>query len=83
MSTEDADLKAEMPELDLWWSGRKRRSHGIESASRVTVRTEPRNAAGRVTMEAVVSRENMLLALRAGKGPVPEFRKPQGHVGWA
>jgi len=35
------------------------------SASRVTVRTEPRNAAGRVTMEAVVSRENLLLALRA------------------
>lgn len=65
MSTEDADLKAEMPELDLWWSGRKRQSHGIESASKVTVETEPRNAAGRVTMEAVVSRENMLLALRA------------------
>lgn len=65
MSTEDADLKAEMPELDLWWSGRKRRSHGIESASRVTVKTESRNAAGRVAMEAVVSRENMLLALRA------------------
>lgn len=65
MSTEDADLKAEMPELDLWWSGRKRRSHGIKSAPRVTVRTESRNAAGRVTMEAVVSRENMLLALRA------------------
>ena len=65
MSTEDADLKAEMPELDLWWSGRKRRSHGTESASRVTAKTEPRNAAGRVTMEAVVSRENMLRALRA------------------
>ena len=65
MSTEDADLKAEMPELDLWWSGRKWRSHGIESASRVTVRTGSRNAAGRVTMEAVVNRENMLLALRA------------------
>lgn len=65
MSTEDADLKAERPELDLWWSGRKRQSHGIESASRVTVRTEPRNVAGPVTMEAVVSRENMLRALRA------------------
>ena len=65
MSTEDPDLKAEMPELDLWWSGRKRRSHGSESASRVTVRIEPRNVAGRVTMEAVVSRENLLLALRA------------------
>ena len=65
MSTGDAELKAEMPELDLRWSGRKRRSHGIESASRVTAKTESRNAAGRVTMEAVVSRENMLLALRA------------------
>lgn len=65
MSTEDADLKAEMPELDLWWSGRKRRSHGIESASRVTVGTETRNAAGTATMEAVVGRENMLLALHA------------------
>ena len=54
-----------MPELDLWWSGRNLREHGIESASRVTVKIESRNAAGRVTMEAVVSRENMLLALRA------------------
>ena len=65
MSTGDAETKAEKLELDLWWSGRKRRSHGIESASRDTVKTEPRNAAGRITMEAVVSRENMLLALRA------------------
>jgi len=65
MSTGDADLKAEMPELDLWWRGRNLRDHGIGSASRDTVKIEPRNAAGRVTMEAVVSRENMLLALRA------------------
>ena len=65
MSTGDAEPKAEKLELDLWWSRRNLREHGIESASRVTVKTEPRNAAGRVTMEAVVSRENMLLALRA------------------
>ena len=65
MSTEDAELKAGMLELDLWGSGRNLRRHGIESASRDTVRTEPRHAAGRATMEAVVSRENMLLALRA------------------
>ena len=54
MSTKDAARKAEMPELDLWGSGRNPRRHGIESASRVTVRTEPRNAAGEATMEAVV-----------------------------
>ena len=65
MSTEGAEPKAEMPELDLWGSGRNPRRHGIESASRVTVGTEPRNAAGTATMEAVVSRENMLLALHA------------------
>ena len=65
MSTGDAEPKAEKLELDLWWSGRNLREHGIVSASRDTVRTEPRNAAGRATMEAVVSRENMLLALRA------------------
>lgn len=65
MSTEGAEPKAEMPELDLWGSGRNPRRHGIESASRVTVETEPRNAAGTATMEAVVSRENMLRALHA------------------
>ncbi len=65
MSTGDAETKAEKLELDLWWSRRNLREHGIESASRDTVKTEPRNAAGRITMEAVVSRENMLLALRA------------------
>jgi retron-type reverse transcriptase len=65
MSTGDAEQKAERLELDLWWSRRNLREHGIESASRVTVKAEPRNAARRVTMEVVVSRENMLLALRA------------------
>lgn len=65
MSTEGAEPKAEMPELDLWGSGRNPRRHGIASASRVTVATETRNAAGTATMEAVVSRENMLLALHA------------------
>ena len=65
MSTGDAEPKAETLELDLWWSGRNLREHGMASASRVTVKTESRNAAGRATMEAVVSRENMLLALRA------------------
>lgn len=65
MSTGDAESKAEKLELDLWWSGRNLREHGIASASRVTVRAEPRNAAGRATMEAVVSRENLLLALGA------------------
>jgi group II intron reverse transcriptase/maturase len=65
MSTEGAEPKAEMPELDLWGSGRNPRRHGIESASRVTVEAETRNAAGTATMEAVVSRENMLLALHA------------------
>lgn len=54
-----------MPELDLWGSGRNSRRHGIESASRVTVGTGTRNAAGTATMEAVVSRENMLLVLHA------------------
>lgn len=61
MSTEDADLKAEMPELDLWGSGRNSRRHGIESASKDTVRTETRNAAGAATMEAVVSQERVSL----------------------
>lgn len=65
MSTEGAEPKAEMPELDLWGSGRNPRRHGIESASRVTVGTETRHAAGTATMEAVVSRENMLFALQA------------------
>jgi len=65
MSTEGAEPKAEMPELDLWGSGRNPRRHGIASASRVTVATETRNAAGTATMEAVVSRENMRLALHA------------------
>lgn len=65
MSTEGAESKAEMPELDLWGSGRNPQRHQIESAPRVTVGTEPRNAAGTATMEAVVSRENMLLALHA------------------
>jgi RNA-directed DNA polymerase len=54
-----------MPELDLWWSGRNLREHGMASASKDTVKTESRNVAGPVTMEAVVSRENMLRALRA------------------
>ena len=54
MSTGDAESKAEMPELDLGWSGRNLQTRGLESASRITVPTEPRNAAGRVTMAAVV-----------------------------
>lgn len=45
--------------------GRNPRHHGLESASRVTVGTETRNAAGTARIATVVSPENMLLALHA------------------
>jgi len=44
MSSEDAEPKSEMPERDLWGDGRNLRKHRMESASRVRVATEPRNA---------------------------------------
>lgn len=68
MSQADAGKKAGMPELDLWGSGRNPREHGTKSASKATVMTGKENAAGRVTMESVVARENMLRAMRAVEG---------------
>ena len=65
MSQGDAEKKAEMPELDLWGSGRNPREHGIKSESKATAATGKGNAAGRGTMESIVARENMLQAMRA------------------
>ena len=65
MEEADAEKKAEMPELDLWGSGRNSQGHRSKSASNATVATGTKNAAGEATMEAVVARENMLRALRA------------------
>ena len=65
MEEADAEKKAEMPELDLWGSGRNSQGHRSKSASNATVATRTKNAAGEATMEAVVARENMLRALRA------------------
>lgn len=65
MEQRDAEKKAERPELDLWGSGRNPRGHRSKSASKPTVATGTKSAAGEATMEAVVARENMLRALRA------------------
>jgi hypothetical protein len=65
MEEADAEKKAEMPELDLWGSGRNPQGHRSKSASNATVATGTKSAAGEATMEAVVARENMLRALRA------------------
>ena len=65
MEQRDAEKKAERPELDLWGSGRNPRGHRTKSASKPTVATGTKSAAGEATMEAVVARENMLRALRA------------------
>ena len=65
MGKKDAEKKAEMPEIDLWGSGRNPRGHRTKSASKPTVATGTKTAAGEATMEAVVARENMLRALRA------------------
>lgn len=65
MEEADAEKKAEMPELDLWGSGRNPRGHRSKRASKPTVATGTKSAAGEATMEAVVARENMLRALRA------------------
>jgi hypothetical protein len=65
MEETDAEKKAEMPELDLWGSGQNPRGHRSKSASKPTVATGTKGAAGEATMEAVVARENMLRALRA------------------
>ena len=54
-----------MPELDLWGSGWNPRGYGSTGASKAAAATEKRNAAGTATMEAVVARDNMKLALRA------------------
>jgi hypothetical protein len=68
MEQRDAEKKAEMPELDLWGSGLNPRGHRSKSASKPTVATGTKSAAGEATMEAVVARENMLRALRAVEG---------------
>ena len=60
MEEADAEKKAEMPELDLWGSGRNPRGYRSKSASKATVATGTKSAAGEATMEAVVARENML-----------------------
>jgi RNA-directed DNA polymerase len=65
MEEADAEKKAEMPELDLWGSGRNPRGYRSKSASKATVATGTKSAAGEAMMEAVVARENMLQALRA------------------
>ena len=65
MEEADAEKKAEMPVLDLWGSGRNPRGHRSKSASKPTVATGTKSAAGEATMEAVVTRENLLRALRA------------------
>ena len=68
MEKADAEKKAEMPELDLWGSGQNPRGHRSKSASKPTVATGTKSAAGEATIEAVVARENMLRALRAVEG---------------
>jgi len=65
MSERDADQKAEMPELDLWGSGRNPSEHRSMSASKTAGTTDKKPATGKASMEAIVARENMLLALRA------------------
>jgi hypothetical protein len=57
MDETDAEQKAEMPELDLWGSGRNPRGHRKTSASNATVETESRTGEGQVTMEAIVARD--------------------------
>lgn len=54
-----------MPELDLWGSGRNPSEHRIGSASKTASTTDKKAATGAATMEAIVARENMLLAMRA------------------
>ena len=58
MEQRDAEKKAEMPELDLWGSGQNPRGHRTKSASKPTVATGTKTAAGEATMEAVVARES-------------------------
>ena len=64
MGERDAEKKAEMPELDLWGSGRNPRGHRSKSV-KTRGRDGNEDAAGEATLEAVVARENMLRALRA------------------
>ena len=54
-----------MPELDLWGSGRNPSEHRMMSESKTANTTDKKPATGGATMEAIVARENMLLALRA------------------
>lgn len=65
MSMGDAEQKAEMRELDLWGSERHLRERRSMGASKPSVKTDQETVAGKVTMEAIVTRENMVLALRA------------------
>lgn len=50
MSAKGEEQKAERPELDPWWSGRKRRNQRMGIASTVTIRTEARNVVGAATI---------------------------------
>lgn len=65
MSQGDAGKKAERPELGLWGSGRNLQEHSSKSASKATATEDQETATGRVTMEAIVARDNMLRALHA------------------
>lgn len=64
MNQGDAEQKAEMPELDLWGSGRNPREHKA-GAPKVAAMADQCAATGEATMDAIVSRDNMLRALRA------------------
>ena len=52
-----------MPELDLRGNGRNPSEH--RSASKTVVTTEKKSSTGAATMDAIVAREGVLLALRA------------------
>ena len=67
MTRGDADRKAEKPETCPGSSRRKRRGTG-RGASNVTVKREDSSPEAMHLMEAVVERENMLVALRQGRG---------------
>ena len=78
MEEADAEKKAEMPELDLWGSGRNPRGHRSKRASNATVATGTKSAAGEATMEAVVARSSHASA--RGRG-IKEIVLPLIRIG--
>lgn len=68
MSEADAESRAEMPEADLWGSGRNPREQEV-GASNTPASTQRKAFLGEQGMlEAVVERENMIRALKAVEG---------------